>query len=352
MHDALEISGCKCYNTVVPAKTGNREILRKSCRCDRMKRWKKYLQAAVLAACLWLFAGCGSAPETLDKHEPRIFGATYMTRNNPYFDVLHEALEEVVEGNGDILISRDPQQDQERQNDQIQEMIEEGIEVLFLNPVDWETVQPALKACREAGVTVIDMDTVVRDREYVAAIIETDNYQAGVLCAEDMMSRVDSARIVVIDNPSQTSITDRVQGFLDTIAEDDHYQVVYTELGEGEFEVAANVMGEILKKGIDFNVVLGGNDPSALGALAALQQYRREDGVLIYGIDGSPDFKSMLETGNVTGTSAQSPRTIGEVAGQTAYRYLAGEEIETYISIEPYMINRENLDQYEINEWQ
>lgn len=31
--------------------------------------------------------------------------------------------------------------------------------------------------------------------------------------------------------------------------------------------------------------------------LATLQQYHREDGVLIYGIDGSPDFKSMLKLG-------------------------------------------------------
>ena len=214
-----------------------------------------------------------------------MFGATYMTRNNPYFDVLHEAIEEGVEGNGDILISRDPSQDQERQNAQIMEMIEEGIEVLFLNPVDWEKVKPALEACREAGVVVINIDTVVKDREYVVTVIETDNYQAGVLCAEDMMKRVDSARIVVIDNPIQTSITNRVQGFLDTIAGNDSYQVVYTHAGAGEFEVSADVIAEFLKKNMEFNVVLGGNDPSALGALAALQQYHREEGVLIYGID-------------------------------------------------------------------
>jgi ribose transport system substrate-binding protein len=283
---------------------------------------------------------------------PRIFGATYMTRNNPYFDVLHEAIEEVVEGNGDILISRDPSQDQEKQNDQILEMIDEGIEVLFLNPVDQEAVLPALEACREAGVTVIDIDTVVKNTEYVASIIETDNYQAGVLCAQDMMDRVDQAQIVILDNPIQSSITDRVQGFLDTIEGDDSYKVVYQEASAGEFEVAADNMSEFLEKEISFNVVLGGNDPTALGALAALQQYHIEDGILIYGIDGSPDFKSMLELGYVTGTSAQSPRTIGTIAAEKAYAYLKGEEIESYISIEPYMINRENLDLYETDVWQ
>ncbi|NBK92423.1 sugar ABC transporter substrate-binding protein [bacterium 1XD21-13] len=313
---------------------------------------KKLTLVIAFTACISILTGCGILRDNKGEHIPRVFGATYMTRNNPYFDVLHEALEEGVEGNGDILISRDPNQDQERQNAQIMEMIEEGIEVLFLNPVDWEKVKPALEACREAGVVVINIDTVVKDTEYVVTVIETDNYQAGVLCAEEMMKQVDQAQIVIVDNPIQTSITNRVQGFLDTIEGNENYQVVYTHAGAGEFEVSADMVGEFLKKNIEFNVVLGGNDPSALGALAALQQYHREDGVLIYGIDGSPDFKAMLELGAVSGTSAQSPKTIGEVAVKKAYDYLNGIEIEPYISIEPYMITRENLSDYEVNGWQ
>ena len=312
---------------------------------------KKYALTVCLSIGIWLLAGCGTVVESKDGHSPRLFGATYMTRNNPYFDVLHEAIEEVVEGNGDILISRDPCQDQEKQNAQIQEMIEEGIEVLFLNPVDWEKVKPALEVCREAGVVVIDVDTVVKDTEYVVSIVETDNYLAGVLCAEEMMRRMDSARIVIIGNPIQTSIMNRVRGFLDTIEGNNNYEVVYTGIGAGEFEVSAEVMTDFLKKNIAFDVVLGGNDPTALGALATLQQYRKE-GILIYGIDGSPDFKTMLELGYVSGTSAQSPKTIGKVAAETAYDYLSGKKVESYISIEPYMITKENLSDYEINGWQ
>ncbi len=318
----------------------------------REKEMKKYWLLLWLLVLAGTVSGCKKAELQGEEHAPRLFGATYMTRNNPYFDVLHEAIKEVVEGNGDILISRDPCQDQEKQNAQILEMIEEGIEVLFLNPVDWEKVKPALEACREAEVVVINVDTVVKDREYVVSIVETDNYLAGVLCAQDMMQKVDSARIVIIGNPIQTSIMNRVQGFLDTIEGNENYQVVYTGIGAGEFEVSAEVMADFLKEKVDFNVVLGGNDPTALGVLAALQQYRREKGVLIYGIDGSPDFKGMLELGYLSGTSAQSPKTIGEVAAQTAYDYLNGQEVDPYISIEPYLITGENLDEYEINSWQ
>lgn len=313
---------------------------------------KRYVLAAGLVFLIIIVTRCSFVDQSKEPNAPRIFGATYMTRNNPYFDVLNEAITQVVEGNGDILISRDPCQDQEKQNGQILEMIDEGIEVLFLNPVDWVTVRPALEACREAGVVVINIDTVVKDREYVTSIIETDNYQAGVLCAEDMMRRVDEARIVVINNPGQTSISNRVDGFLDTIADNDNYKIVYEGIGRGEFEVSAQVMRDVLQQGVDFNVVLGGNDPTALGALATLQQYRREDGVLIYGIDGSPDFKGMLKLGYVTGTSAQSPETIGTMAADIAYDYLNGKEVPEYLSIEPYMITKENLDDYEVNGWQ
>lgn len=315
---------------------------------------KRRLMGAALVTLAFLLSGCSEAEEISGGRRPRILGATYMTRNNPYFDVLHEAIEDVVEANGDILISRDPSQDQEKQNDQILEMLDEGIEVLFLNPVDWETVKPALEACREHGVAVIDIDTAVKDREYVVSIIETDNYEAGVQCAEDLMSRLDEARIVVLGNPGQASITSRVQGFLDTLADKPEYEIVYQAAAQGEFEVSAEIMGEILElsdQEILFDAVLGGNDPTALGILSALQQHHREEGVLIYGIDGSPDFKAMLETGNVTGTSAQNPREIGEVAAQIAYEYLEGNEVEEYVAIEPQMITLENLSDYEVNGW-
>ncbi len=320
-----------------------------------MKRFKWTVAITAVFFMTVLLCSCkvthiGTQQET---HEPRLFGATYMTRNNPFFDVLHEAIKVVVESNGDILISRDPQQDQEKQNAQIIEMINEGIEVLFLNPVDWEAVKPALEACKKGGVIIINIDTVVKDREYVTSIIETDNYLAGVQCAQDMMSRIENARIVILDNPIQTSISNRVQGFLDTIKNNERYKVVFTKSGAGEIEVATNVMGDFLNQGIGFDVVFGGNDPSALGALAALQQNHMDNaGIMIYGIDGSPDFKSMLNLGYVTGTSAQSPKTIGTVAAETAYSYLAGNKVEEYISILPSMVTKENLSEYSINGWQ
>ncbi|MDR7811809.1 sugar ABC transporter substrate-binding protein [Lacrimispora sp.] len=314
----------------------------------KMRTGRFILVITILA----LLPGCRRNEIDPRQHEALLFGATYMTRNNPYFDVLNQGIEEVVVANGDILLTRDPLQDQEKQNEQILELIHEGICMLFLNPVDWEAVTPALDACKEAGVAVINVDTAVKDRDSVISIIETDNYQAGQICALDMMKRKKSANIIILDNPIQMSITYRSQGFTDAIAGNDNYRVVYRHAAAGEIEVSSKVMEEILRKNIDFDVILGGNDPTALGALAALQQARQEEGILIYGIDGSPDFKSILDMGYVTGTSAQSPKSIGRVAAETAYQYLAGEPVEKYISLPSTLITKDNLENYEIDGWQ
>lgn len=149
-------------------------------------------------------------------------------------------------------------------------MLNEGIELLFLNPVDWEMVIPALEACQEAGVPVINVDTVVKDTRYVVSIIETDNYQAGVECAKDLMKRLPRAEIVIMNSPIQQSITQRIQGFKDTITRNENYQVVQEESGAGEIEGSAEVMGSLLKENIEFDVVIGGNDPTAFGVFSAL----------------------------------------------------------------------------------
>ncbi len=315
---------------------------------------KRIIAGLVLTGILVCFVGCAGSQNTTWAaiHKPRIFGATYMTKNNPFFDILDEGIEEVVQANGDVLLTRNPLQDQQKQNDQILEMIDAGMELLFLNPVDWEGVTPALEACKQAGVGIINVDTVVKDTDYVISIIETDHYQAGQICALDMMKRTSKAKIFVLNNPIQQSICSRIEGFKDAIVENENYQIVYETNGGGEIEVSAKETESLLQKNIEFNVILGGNDPSALGALASLQKFRKDDNILIYGIDGSPDFKGMLEVGYVTGTSSQNPRQLGKTAAETAYAYLNGKTVEKHILLPSELITRENLVDYSIHTWQ
>ena len=87
-----------------------------------MRLDKKKMIAATIVACTTLFIAIG-IHEKKDTRKQLKFGATYMTMNNPYFVNMDENIEESVQAKGDILITRDPLQDQKKQNEQIKDMI-------------------------------------------------------------------------------------------------------------------------------------------------------------------------------------------------------------------------------------
>ena len=93
----------------------------------------------------------------------RKFGAVYMTLNNPFYEIIDEEIRTAVENHGGILISRDPALDVNHQIEEIRELIELGVELIFINPVDWQKIEPALKLAYNAQIPIIAIDTNVEN---------------------------------------------------------------------------------------------------------------------------------------------------------------------------------------------
>ena len=330
----------------------------------KMKKFLAVTMAAVLAAAV--LGGCGgSAASTAESSSAaesqtssgsseggHVFGATYWTMNNPYFIALEEGIRSAVEANSDELRSYDPQGDVTKQIDQIEDMVAQGVDLIFLNPADWEGIRPGLDAAERAGIPIIVVDTPVYDSDMVLSTVWSDNYKAGELCAEDMMSKVDSANIIIFDLPTDKSAIERYEGFVDKIKDNDNYKILDTHDGEGSTEGTMPIMDDMIQAhGDAIDVVYGINDPSALGAISSLEAAGMIDDVLVYAVDGSPDGKAMIQDGKLTGTAAQFPEEMGRQAVEYAYKALAGEEIPEEVLIDVEMVNEETLGNYEIDSW-
>ncbi len=145
----------------------------------------------------------GSLPAK--KSSSRRFGVTYMTMDNPFYPVLNNELVKYIEGNGDLLILRDPLLDEEKQIEQIEEFIEMGVEGIFINPVNSNTISPVLSEAKAKNIPVIIIDCPVDDQEGVTTQIYSDNYQAGVLCAQDLMRRYEKGTIGLLEHSNVRS---------------------------------------------------------------------------------------------------------------------------------------------------
>ncbi|WP_278402549.1 sugar ABC transporter substrate-binding protein [Megamonas rupellensis] len=282
----------------------------------------------------------------------KVFGVSYMTMNNPFYKIINNEILKVVEKNNDTLITLDPELDVDKQNEQIYKFIDAKVDGIFINPIDFEQIEPALQAAKRANIPVIIIDAPVSDESLVNCTIVSDNYDAGVQCAKDMMERLDSANIVLLKHTTAKSAKERIEGFLSVIDNNEKYKVINEAECDGQLEIAMPKMQEIIEETPDIDVVMALNDPSALGALAALEKNNKND-VMVYGIDGTPEIKALIGRNQmIVGTVAQSPIKMGQIAVENMYNILNGKKIEKNIIIPISLINKENLFKYDEDRWQ
>ena len=280
----------------------------------------------------------------------KVFGVSYMTMNNPFYKIINNEILKVVEKNNDTLITLDPELDVDKQNEQIYKFIDQKVDGIFINPIDFEQIEPALQAAKRANIPVIIIDAPVSDESLVNCTIVSDNYDAGVQCAKDMMERLDSANIVLLKHTTAKSAKERIEGFLSVIDNNEKYKVINEAECDGQLEIAMPKMQEIIEETPDIDVVMALNDPSALGALAALEKNNKND---VYGIDGTPEIKALIGRNQmIVGTVEQSPIKMGQIAVENMYNILNGKKIEKNIIIPISLINKENLFKYDEDRWQ
>ena len=300
----------------------------------------------VLVLALAMVMGCTAA--FADK-----IGYTCMDGTNPFFVALEGSIREVVEANGDELISLDPQNSNEKQLNLIEDLISQGIVAIFVNPVDRDGITPALDALAAANIPMFGFDTEVTDMDKLVTYAGSDNYNAGYVCGVDLAEKCpDGGPIIVLDSPTMQSVVDRTNGFLAALE----------EKAPGKFTIVSQIdcMGnqeqgnlngtDALIANPDAVAIFGGNDPTALGAAAAAEAAQSD--CLIYGVDGSPDIKALIADGKVTGTGAQSPISIGKTIAELYYKWKAGEEVDPRYPIPTFMINSDNSDEYNNGGWQ
>jgi len=281
------------------------------------------------------------------------FGYTCMDGTNPFFVTIQDKIKELVEANGDELIVTDPGNDVTKQISQVEDMLSQKLDGLFMNPVDAQGIIPALDLAKEAGVPMVGFDTEVGDMSYLVSYTGSDNYNAGKVVGEDLVKKApNGGKIIVLDSPTMQSVVDRTNGFMDAI-KDHGFEVVAQQDAKGNLQIAMGIAEDLLQSNPDVVAIFGGNDPTALGALAAANAAGIKD-CMIYGVDGSPDIKSELASGEslIEGSGAQSPVSIAEQAVKIMYDYVEGKQVDERYPVETFLITSDNVAQYGTDGWQ
>lgn len=266
------------------------------------------------------------------------------TQNNSFQSTMSDTFKRLCEENGIKYVCFDPDYDLNRQLNQMADAANQKFDVVFVIPVDSAGIRQGLEGFKQKGIPVINVDTAVvdADRELVVSLVTTDCYNAGVLLGQEMAKRhPDGAKIAILDFPENESCVDRVNGFLEGLGENrNKFQIVAQQNGKAALDVSEPIAADIIQANPDLDAFFCINDPSAMGAVAAIKAAGKE-GIEVYSVDASPEGKAYLVDGWFTAVAAQVPIQEAEVAFQMALDLLEGKEVEKEVRLPSHLVTVE-----------
>lgn len=315
--------------------------------------WTALLFVNIAALGMLLLAGYTKKDYSVNQKEHSyLIGVSYMTMNNEFYKIVSEEISAKVEAEGDRLILRDPALDADRQKQQINDMLDMGVDVLIIAPVEWESLTFVLERAKEKGVLIVAVDTDIYDEQLVDCTITSDNYHAGAVVGEYFLKQCEEAKLVIMTHKTTKSGQDRVRGFLDTVEKQKSIEIVKEIECKGQLEIAMPQLQKVIDEGVGFDNVFCLNDLSSVGVVASLEENHMIDTVGVYGVDASPDSKALIKEGMMQASAAQFPSEIGKIAADMVYKLLNGESVEKRILVPVKLITQENVEEFGIDRWQ
>lgn len=319
----------------------------------RKKFWSILIMLNIALITAGILAGYSKKDYSVNQKEnSHLIGASYMTMNNEFYKIMSEEISARIEAEGDKMVLRDPALNADRQAQQITEMLDMGIDVLVVTPVEEKSLTTVLERAKEQGVIIVVVDSNIYDEELADCTIISDNYNAGQLVGEYFLKQNQTANLIIMTHETTKSGKDRVQGFLDVVQKQDGITVVKQIGCEGQLEIAMPKLQEAIDEGVEFDSVFCLNDLAGVGVVAALSDNQMLDAVNVYGVDASPDSKALIKEGMMRASAAQFPSKIGNEAANAIYRLLQGETVQKNILVPVQLITEKNVAAFGTDRWQ
>jgi ribose transport system substrate-binding protein len=263
-------------------------------------------------------------------------GLSVLTLTNPFFKVIADTMTDEAAQHGYDVIRTSGEFDVAKQQNQVKDFIVRKVSAIVLCPCDSTAIGPAIREANEAGIPVFTADIAcLAPGAKVTAHIATDNYGGGQEAARAMIEALGESggKIVLLDHKMIESCIQRVKGFKAVIAQHNAGRT------RGQIHIAAELPGggvkdqgykaaeDALQAHPDLVGIFAINDPSALGARAALEKANKADQIVIVGFDGQPEGKQAIKQRKIYADPIQFPDRIGRETVRAIVQHFEGQAI-------------------------
>lgn len=308
-----------------------------------MKKWLSILLLSALLLC-----GCGQ------KQNARVAICLRSSADSVAAENL-EAMRSAFTAAGYTVAAADAEADQARQTRQIQDLLEEGYDLLIVEPVMLELAAEIGDMAQKAKVPVIFIGyqpelenwenlCYIGSREADAGAAQPQVLQ-GLSDGGDLNGDGTVTYAVIAGPEDDMDAIARTEACMGGLEKGQNLETVHTDWSK---DAAENACAKLLRDyGKDMEVVFCNSDTLAMGAMAAIQEGGRvvNDTIYLVGLGGDFQARLLLRSGDLTGTVYLPAKTQAEKILDAAVKLLNREAPENYFGT--YIpLTKENVEAY------
>ena len=311
----------------------------------KSSRFARRLALAVTGVTLaYSFAGVANAssPKKIAS-----IGLMVQDMSNPFFSAMDRGAKRAAKAIGATVNTQDAQLDLANQNTQIDAFIQQGVNLIVISAVDESGIEPAIARAKQAGIIVIAVDTPAKGAD---AVVMTDAVQAGEKSCDYLFTKLGGqGNVLLVDGTPIQTIIDRIDGCKKVAKKYPGIKIVGQQASKNDRASGLMVTTDMLTANPGVKGIFGMNDPSALGAVLAVEQAGKSSNIIVTGVDGSPEGVAELKRKGspFIGTATQNPGAMVEKAVAIASDMLNGKQpAEKTILIPSVLVTRDSVGQY------
>jgi D-xylose transport system substrate-binding protein len=283
---------------------------------------------------------CSGAAQSSGKIKVGLSFSDFATERWKNEEVL---MRKLLEDKGYEVISAEANHDVKLQNDQIDNMVSQGVKGLIVIAEDGDAVVTSVDKAADAGVKVIAYDRLIKTSK-IAAYLSFDNVEVGRQQALGVMKAIDAenwdvnangpARVVQLaGSPTDNNATLFTKGqteILQPYVDSGKIEIVAQQgIDNWDAANALKVMENILTaQSNDIDAVVASNDGTALGALQAMKAQGLAGNVPISGQDATADGSNSIVKGELTVSILKDIRNLSPLAIDVMDKLIKGEAVE------------------------
>ena len=291
------------------------------------------------AAALTILPAFGQVP-MLKKKDTYKVGFAQTESNNPWRLAQTASMQDEAKKRGVQLVYTDAAGSAAKQVADVNSMIAQGVDFIFLPPREEKPLIPAVMAAKKAGIPVLLIDrnvdpALAKAGQDFLAFVGSNFVQEGQRVADWTIAKTGGkGKIIELEGSVGASpANDRKKGFDETIkAKAPEMVILASQSGDFARAKGRQVAETLLQAHPDTTIIYAHNDEMALGAIAAIEAAGKVPGkdILVVSIDGEKDAVQAIIDGKMGASCECNPR-FGPKAFEIMYSYANGDKIPPII---------------------